>query len=190
MSSDILSPVNVTSPIGLRYCLLLIDHHTNYMCVRFLKYKDDTRSKLESILLDIRHLHARYYSTDTFPPIILFDSDSVFDAAVTRQICARLSVGVQSSAPYAHNMLSKAERPRRTIRDNASAMLHNMYVPNFMWSCAVSIVVYLRNRTFSRTVGPSGGVPLPLLTSATPDASKFRVFGRTVFAKMPDKSPT
>jgi hypothetical protein len=44
-------------------------------------------------------------------------------------------------------MLGKAEEPWRTIRDNASAMLHNMAVPNFMWSCAVSTVVYMRNRT-------------------------------------------
>jgi hypothetical protein len=33
-------------------------------------------------------------------------------------MCARLGVGVQFSAPYAHRML---ERPWRTIRDNASA---------------------------------------------------------------------
>jgi lipid-A-disaccharide synthase-like uncharacterized protein len=28
--------------------VLVIDHHTNYMWVRFLKSKDDTRSELES----------------------------------------------------------------------------------------------------------------------------------------------
>jgi hypothetical protein len=36
-------------------------------------------------------------------------------------------------------------------------------------------------------VGVSGGVPLTLLASPEPDASKFRVFGCTVFAKVPDK---
>jgi predicted ATP-grasp superfamily ATP-dependent carboligase len=84
-------------------------------------------------------------------------------------------------------MLGKVERPWRTLRDNAFAMLHNMYVPNSMWSCVISIVVYLRNRTFSHVVSVSGGVPLTLLTSQEPDASKFRVFGCTVFAKVPDK---
>jgi hypothetical protein len=54
-------------------------------------------------------------------------------------------------------------------------------------ACSISTVVYLRNRAFSRAVCPSGGVPLTLLTSATPDASKFCVFGCTVFAKVPDK---
>jgi hypothetical protein len=158
------------------------------MWVRFLKSKDDACSELENILLDIKHMHARYHSqSGAFAPIIKFDSDSVFEAATTRQMCAQLGVGVQFSAPYAHHMLGKAERPWRTIRDNASAMLHSMAVPNSMWSCAVSTVVYLRNRTYSRSVGPTGGIPLTLLTSSVPDASKFRVFGCTVFAKVPDK---
>jgi hypothetical protein len=45
---------------------------------------------------------------------------------------ARMGVGVQFSAPYARHMLGKAERPWRTIRDNATAMLHSMAVPSFM----------------------------------------------------------
>jgi hypothetical protein len=49
-----------------------------------------------------------------------------------------------------------------------------------MWSCAISIVVYLRNRIFSRVGGLSGGVPITLLT---PDVSNFRVFCCTFLAK-------
>jgi hypothetical protein len=84
-------------------------------------------------------------------------------------------------------MLGKAERPCHTIRDSASAMLYNMAVPNSMWSCAINTVVYIRNRTYNRSVGLTGGIPLTLLTSSVPDASKFRVFGCAVFAKVPDK---
>jgi hypothetical protein len=99
-----------------------------------------------------------------------------------------MGVGVQFSALYADHMLgNKAECPWRTIRDNAYGMLHIMVVPNFMWSCVVSAVVYLRNRTYNRSVGLTGGVSLTLRTSSAPDASKFRVFGCTVFSKVPDK---
>jgi hypothetical protein len=55
-----------------------------------------------------------------------------------------------------------------------------------MWSCAISTVVHLRNRTYNRVVGPSGGVPLTLLSGTVPDAYAFRVFGCTVFSKVPD----
>jgi hypothetical protein len=168
--------------------LLVINHHTHYMWVRFLKSKDDACSELETILLDIKHLYARHHSkSGAFAPVIKFDSDSVFEAAVTRHMCAHLGVGVQFSAPYAHHMLGKAERPWRTIRVNASAMLHSMAVPNSTWSCVVSTVVYLRNRTYSRSIGAKGGIPLTLLTSFVLDASMFRVFGCAVFAKVPDK---
>jgi transposase InsO family protein len=101
--------------------------------VRFLKTKDDACNALETILLDIKLLHARHHShSGAFAPVLKFDSDSFFEFDVTRHICARLGVGAQFSAPYAHHMLGKAERPWRTIRDNASAMLHIMAVPNSM----------------------------------------------------------
>jgi hypothetical protein len=60
--------------------MLVIDHRTNYLWVRFLNFKDDTCSELESILLDLRYLHARYHSSGAFAPIRKFDSDSVFEA--------------------------------------------------------------------------------------------------------------
>jgi hypothetical protein len=97
------------------------------MWVRFLKSKDDTCSEQESILFEVRHLHARFHSAScAFAPVLKFDFDSVFEAASTRQMCGCLGIGVQFSAPYAHHILGKAERPWRTIRDKASAMMHNM----------------------------------------------------------------
>jgi hypothetical protein len=154
---------------------------------RFLKSKDETRANLESILLDARHTHARFHSQQhAFAPFLKFDSDSVFEAANTQLMCTRLGFSTQFSAPYAHHMLGKAERPWRTLRDCASSMLHSLSVPNSMWSCAISTVGHLRNRTYSRAVGPSGGVPITLLTEAVPNASVFRVFGCTAFAKVHD----
>jgi hypothetical protein len=158
------------------------------MWVRFLKSKDDACAELETILLDIKYLHARHHSqSGAFAPVIKFDSDSVFEANVTRQMYARLGVGVQFSAPYAHHMLGKAERTWRTIRDNAYAMLHSVAVPNSRWSCAVSALVFFRNRTYNRSVGLTSGIPLTLHTSSVPGASKFHVFGCAVSAKVPDK---
>jgi transposase InsO family protein len=109
--------------------MLVIDHHTHYMWVRFLKSKDDIRSNLETILLEIRHLHARHHSqSGALTPILKSDSDSIFKAAMTPEMCARMGVGVQFSAPCAYHMLGKAERPWRTIKDNAFAMLDSMAV--------------------------------------------------------------
>jgi hypothetical protein len=122
------------------------------MWVRFLKSKNDTCPQLESILREIRHTHARHHSSsDAFAHVMKFNSYPVFEATATRFMCGRLSVGVQYSATYAHYMLGKAERPWRTLRDSAFAILHGMSFPISMQSCAISTVVYLRN------VQPRGG---------------------------------
>jgi hypothetical protein len=78
-SCDLWGPMHVPSPYGLRYCLLVINHHTNFMRVRFMKAKDETCSKLKTILLDARNTHARCHSyLYAFAPFRKFDSDSVF----------------------------------------------------------------------------------------------------------------
>jgi hypothetical protein len=64
------------------------------MWVRFLKSKDDACFELETILLDIKHLHARHHSqSSAFAPknsynsqVIEFDSDYVLEAHVTSQM--------------------------------------------------------------------------------------------------------
>jgi hypothetical protein len=102
MSSGLWGPVNVPSPHGLRYCLLVIDHHAHYMWVRFLKSMDGACSELETILLDIQHLHVRHHShTCAFAPVTKCDSDSVFEAAVTCQ-CAPASASGYNSLPHMH----------------------------------------------------------------------------------------
>jgi hypothetical protein len=87
--------------------------------------KDDTCPQLESIVMEIRHAHARHHSSSgAFAPILKFDLDSVFEATATRFMCCRLGVGVQYSAMYVHPMLGKVERPWRTLRDNVRSELH------------------------------------------------------------------
>jgi hypothetical protein len=56
--------------------MLVFDHRTNYMWVRFLKSKDETCPQLEFILHEIRHAHAWHHSSSgAFAPVLKFDSD-------------------------------------------------------------------------------------------------------------------
>jgi hypothetical protein len=67
-------------------------------------------------------------------------------------------------------------------------MMYSMNVLNFMWSCAVSKIVYHKTaNSVGLYVGPSGGLPLTLTALAGPNAYKFLVFGCTIFAEVPDK---
>jgi hypothetical protein len=65
--------------------MLVIGHHTYYMWVQLHKSKDDACYELETILLDIKHSHARRHSqSGAFAPAIKLDSDYVFEVVVTR----------------------------------------------------------------------------------------------------------
>jgi hypothetical protein len=104
------------------------------MWVRLLKIKDETCAEVEAILLEVRHMHDRFHSVScTFALVLRFNSDSVFEGNATRHMHGCLGVGVQHSAPYAYHMLRKAERLWRTIMDNASAMMHTMFMSNSLW---------------------------------------------------------
>jgi hypothetical protein len=61
-SCDLWGPVSIPSPHGLRYCIFVIDYHTHFMWVRFMKTKDESCALLESILLEIKHLHAKHHA--------------------------------------------------------------------------------------------------------------------------------
>jgi hypothetical protein len=160
MSCEIWGLVNAPSTHGLRYCELVIDYHSHYMWVRFFKSKDEACASLQTIILEIKYTHAKHHAPSTvFDPTIKFECDIVFEYADTQRMCAQLGVDTQLSAPYAHHMLGKAERPWRTLRDSAFAMMHPMSVPPTMWSSAMSTAEFLRNRTFSRAVGLAGGGP-------------------------------
>jgi hypothetical protein len=129
LSSVTWGHVNVPSPHGLRYCMLVIDHRTSFTWARFFKIKDDICAELEAIMLEICHMYAWFHSAyDAFAPLLNFDSDSVFMACTTRLMCSRLGVGVYFFAPYARYMLGKAECPWRTRRNNALAMMSIMSV--------------------------------------------------------------
>jgi transposase InsO family protein len=184
MSCDIWGHVNVPSPHGLRYCLLVIDHHTHYMWVRFLKSKDETCASLEAILLELKHTHAKHHAPSTvFAPIIKFDNDMVLESADTQRMCAQVGVGTQFSTPYAHHMLGKAEWPWRTLRGFASAMMHSMFVPPSMWSCAINTIVFLRNRTFNR-FGHAGAYP-SLFSQVSPQSVQRSVCSAALLCQDP-----
>jgi hypothetical protein len=71
-------PIYVPSPYGMRYRLMVIDHHTSFMCVRFMKSKDETVSHLETIMLDAL-CHSQI---GAFAPLIEFYADSILESDV------------------------------------------------------------------------------------------------------------
>ena len=72
-----------------------------------------------------------------------------------------------------HNGVS--ERLNRTIMEKVRAMLHDSGLPKFLWAEAVAHAVYLKNRTWTRTIGDT--TPYEILHGRKPNLGDLHAWG-------------
>jgi hypothetical protein len=72
-----------------------------------------------------------------------------------------------------------AERFNRTAIEKVRALLHDSGLPLFLWGEALHHVVYLKNRTWTKS--SPGGTPYEILTGKKPDLSDLHPWGTRVF---------
>jgi len=72
-----------------------------------------------------------------------------------------------------HN--SVAERLNQTIIEKVRAMLHDSGLPKFLWAEATAHVVYLKNHTWTRTIGET--TPYKILYGQKLDLSNIQPWG-------------
>jgi hypothetical protein len=167
MPSDLWGQVNVPSPHGLRYCLLVINHHTHYMWARFPNSKDDACSELEIILPDIKHLHARAHPNwaNSLPSENLTRTLTLKLQSPVR--CARTSASGSSSLP--HTPITCSAKPNvlgalsETMRRRCST------VWPFLTPCGHALSTLLCTSATVRTVARSA----PMVASPSPSLRRM-----------------
>ena len=68
-----------------------------------------------------------------------------------------------------------AERLNRTLLEKVRAMLHDSQLPKFLWAEAAQHAVYLKNRTWTRTIGNT--TPYELLHNDKPNLGNLQPWG-------------
>jgi reverse transcriptase-like protein len=68
-----------------------------------------------------------------------------------------------------------AERLNRTLMEKVRAMLHDSDLPKFLWAEATAHAVYLKNRTWTRTIGDT--TPFELLYKEKPNVGNLHPWG-------------
>ena len=68
-----------------------------------------------------------------------------------------------------------AERLNRTIMEKVRAMLHDSNLPKFLWAEATAHAVYLKNRTWTRTIGET--TPFEILHGYKPNIKSLHPWG-------------
>jgi transposase InsO family protein len=167
--SDLWGPAPVESINHKRYYVSFTDDYSRYTTVYFLHTKDET-----------------------------FDSYRAFEAWLSTQYNAKIKclrsdrggeyLGQEFSAYLKgtgtirkltvhdtpeHNGV--AERLNRTILEKVRAMLHESDLPKFLWAEATAHAVYLKNRTWTRTIGET--TPYEVLNGHKPNLGNLHPWG-------------
>jgi hypothetical protein len=89
------------------------------------------------------------------------------------------------SCSYSPQQNGVVERKNRHIAEIARAMLNEKNLPNYFWAEAVTIVVYIMNRTPTTTI--HGMTPEEKFTGKKPDVSHLKVFGCIAYVHVLDE---
>jgi len=90
----------------------------------------------------------------------------------------------EKSAPYSPHQNGTVERSWRSLFDMARCLLIESQLPKELWTYAVSVAAYTRNRCFCPRTGKT---PYEVLTGKKPNVSRMSVVGTMCYAIVQNK---
>src|SRR6202522_895751 len=167
--SDLWGPAPVESIGHKRYYISFTDDHSRYSNVYFLYAKSEAYTAYQ--------YYESWFKTQHDTRIKTLRSDRGGEY-LTQDFSNHLKAAGTIRALTVHDTPEHngvAERLNRTIITKVRAMLHDSDLPHFLWAEATKHAVYLKNRTWTRTLGDT--TPFENLTGIKPDLSKIHPWG-------------
>ena len=178
--SDLWGPAPVESINHKRYYVSFTDDHSRYTNIYFLHTKDET--------FDFYQVYEAWLSTQLNAKVKCLRSDrggeylsDDFSAYLRKKGTIR-KLTVHDTPE--HNGV--AERLNHTILEKVRAMLHGSDLPKFLWAEAAAHAVYLKNRTWTRTIGDT--TPYEILNGCKPNIGNLQPWGCKVWVHSPGGS--
>ncbi len=167
--SDIWGPSPVESINRKRYYISFTDDHSRFTHVYFLSSKDQAFRayvEVEAWYLTQLGIQLKCLHTDRGGEYLSAEFSNHLKLMGTIR-----KLTVHDTPEYN----GVAERLNRTILAKVRAMLHDSKQPNFLWAEAARHAVYLKNRTWTRTLGET--TPYELLHGKKPDLTGIHPWG-------------
>ena len=176
MHSD-LCKVDVPSLGKANYFMTILDDHSRYCFLYFLKNKSDVYECFKKF--------EEYVQTQTGHKIKRFRTDNGREYINHRveELLANHGIHVETTVPPNAESNGRAERLNRTLLDKARCMLQEAKLPSKFWAEAISCAAYLSNRSPNSAL--HGKIPYQLWTGKALNLSHLRVFGCKVLAHVP-----
>jgi transposase InsO family protein len=169
LHGDICGPITPATPSGNRYFLLLVDDYSRCMWIALQPSKDAAATAIKHVQAAVERKSGKKLLA------LRTDRGGEFAAADFVQYCAELGIQRQLTTPYSPQQNGVVERQNQTVVGTARSMLKAKHLLGMFWEEAVTIAVYLLNRSSSNSVG--GKIPYELWTGSTPGVQHLRTFG-------------
>jgi len=173
---DLCGPIQPVAKDGFKYAISFVDDFSSATTVYFLRQKSDTVQATEKFLADCAPI-GKVERLRT-------DNGTEFTNAEFRSLMLKHSIKHEKSAPYSPHQNGTVERNWRTLFNMARCLLIESQLPKEMWTYAVRVAAYTRNRCYCQRTGKT---PYESLTGKKPNISKMSVFGTTCFAYVQNK---
>ena len=178
VSFDIWGPSRVQSAGGKLYLMIIVDAGTSYKYGAYLTDKSDatTLAAFEDFRITVEAL------TDG-RKIRHVRSNGAFGSPAWTDYYKTHGAVHEVSAPYSSAQNGLAERAIRTTIEDVRTLLHDSGLGHSYWAEAASYSIHTRNLIPSRRHPTK--IPLESLTGKRQAVDHLRVFGSSVWAKIP-----
>lgn len=165
--SDVAGPMT-TTPGGCRYYMTMIDDHSRYTVVYFLKEKSEVADKIRE--------YVRFTETQfgRKPKVIRSDRGGEYTSNVLRKFYTDEGIKAEFTAGYAPQQNGVAERRNRTLNEMGLCMLLDAGLPRHFWAEAVNTAAYIQNRLPSLAIGST---PYKIWFGQKADLQHLKIFG-------------
>ena len=169
--TDLAGPIQPIAKEGFRFAIVFVDDYSGAIFVYFLKQKCDAVKACEKFFADC----APYGQVKCMRS----DNGTEFTCKEFEELLVKNGVKHEFSAPYSPHQNGVAERSWRTLFEMARCLILKSELPKSLWTYAVMISAYIRNRCYSRRIQQT---PYFLLTGKKPDVGKMQEFGTVCYA--------
>jgi transposase InsO family protein len=171
--ADLWGPAPVSSYVGFRFYLVLVDEFTKFTWVYLLKHKSDTFKVFTQF-------HVMVNTQFSLPiKILRSDCGGEFTSTDFTQFCHDKGILHHLSCPHTPQQNGVVERKHRHLIQCALVLLSESHLPMSYWSYAVSTATHLINRLPTPILHHK--TPYDILFHTAPDLTYLKSFGCQCF---------
>ncbi|KAE8915761.1 hypothetical protein PF005_g28154 [Phytophthora fragariae] len=174
--SDIVGPMNVKTPGGSAYILVLVDDFSRMLWVYFLKKKSEALDKFIEFKAEAENLSGKRVQE------LRTDNGGEYTSKVFAKYLKDHGIRHQKTVAYTPQQNGLVERANRTIVEMTRCLLYHRSMHLRWWAEAVNTAVFIINRTPNSV---NNVTAYEIWYGKRPNLKNVKIFGSTGFAHIP-----